>query len=681
MAQCQLPLNRMSFATLEEDRFFSAQSTQPTSRLMSVSSSQGREQISSSKDNNLGAQPLKPRVAVHDAPEESVPLLNHSKETSTNSTDNLDRISHISSTAIPCRFNKRNAQELPAELDAAFRNEGKSASVSKNAANEILYHPSPATPTRRGSSIIAVDQCLPACRYESPIPLVTRALPDGYISKQAIDNITYRVHAYLSDIQLSTRSVQPAVAVRDNVVASSAQTLSDDAQCETSAESPNRYLVTSDDITEIVDIVIASLHTCRDGSTQSECRSLLLPNGTQAKPVLSTENIVPSMSTVADPATTIFSPRPCFTSTNTLESVGRPHSMARTTYVSRRSITEINWGSFPDSQRDNAHANNTEPRGNSWYSPLHTCQNHRSSWPQPRDFGQVDFDAISPYYHKSLDHNEQLFRRPRQNTISEPFGRPPPSDQFNNLTPMIPVAPFPRFMSKSCANDWLTPLGLFHDVENQESAQYVHCENENLYSDGVDAHSGSYIHSSLPVLEEDPQAASSLPPHRSFQQRKSFDPPRQDNEGQELLRTSESSSRYGQQRGHSVGVASRTSASVRATQSENQAPRGNLLGRLHRYNFMSLSDQMPECICRDRHAQLSWIEIPQERDRRSRCSSQDLLRNILDRSDHSPMRFSHSKSDPWSPYSFKRDSKGRAPCSEDTTPHVCTDELGDSLSH
>ncbi|KAI1827250.1 hypothetical protein F4861DRAFT_399217 [Xylaria intraflava] len=691
MARCQLSLDRTSFTSLEDDHLFSAQSSKSTSISTNCSTSQEQEQMLLAKGIITVPRPAEPPASSHDAWAETTPASSLNEKHSNPGID-LHGCSHQIGPVCPSatlgRLDKHSAPGSSAQLETDTHNGGTSGISSNNAADELVSSPATADTTRQWSSITG-DQCsATACRCQCHLPIIAGAQPDGYISKQTIDGILCHVHAYLSGRRPSTCSDRVATAVTHDqaIPPSMTQPLPDNAQPERPAESPNQYLISSDDITGILDIVIAGIRNGKDDSTQSECRSLLLPSDTQAKPILRTENIVPSMSAVADPATTICSPRPHFSSTSFMDDPGSPRSTAKATYISRRSITEINWGSFPDSlQRDDANVRETElhiPRVDAlrhrefpWLLPLYGSQSHRISWPQPHRVAQRMNPNIIPH-HGPPDNFENQFRRPSsQRATSEPFDQYPPMDQCKHVNSTIPITSFPRLTSRSCTDDWLTPLGLFDDIQNTELPQ-VRKIAVNLYNEGVDAHSGAYVYSTLPILEEDPQATPPLPTqsHQLFQQ---CNPHMQYDHDQRVPGADQGINHYGNHLGHSIGVASHQRTETRESHDESRGLRGDLLDNLRRHSFMTLSDQKSDCTRRNRSAQPSRMGIPMGRDGMRGRSSQDLLRNILDRSDSSLVQSSRSKSDAWASYgSGRRESSGlaRAPCSEDTTPHVCADE-------
>lgn len=167
--------------------------------------------------------------------------------------------------------------------------------------------------------------------YQDRLPFITRAQLDSHINKQEIDNILRSVRGYLSARQHRDSNRKPVMlaTTKDNI-----QTPSDGPHPETQtpALSEDQYLVTTDDIIRILEIVISCVRKFQDDGIQPDCQSLLFPNSTRVKPTLDAQNIFLGASTVADPATTICLPRPCFSWADSPEVFTSPSPTAVTTY-------------------------------------------------------------------------------------------------------------------------------------------------------------------------------------------------------------------------------------------------------------------------------------------------------------------------------------------------------------
>ncbi|KAI1166132.1 hypothetical protein F5B18DRAFT_92767 [Nemania serpens] len=331
------PVNRMSCTSLEDEQFFSACSSQPVSRLMSISASQEQEQLAD--DVNSAARPSEPLVSVCSEPAETVlstvfgPLNNPHQ-----SPPLQHRFSPISAC---CQPNRDRLRQSPAQLRAVSSDEGSSTAGSGHSVDNLVSSPAPAITTRGWSSATGREPCLAACHYQGCLPITSRSQLDGYVSKQRMDEILCHIHAYLSARQYADRSKRLGAMVINENGWPPTQTRLDNLHLEKSPFPEDQYLITTDNITRILDIVVIGVHDLQDDGSQLDYQSLLFPSRTQARPTLQGENIIPSVSTIADPATTICSPRPCFSLADGFKEPGDSCLTRHITYISRQSITEI----------------------------------------------------------------------------------------------------------------------------------------------------------------------------------------------------------------------------------------------------------------------------------------------------------------------------------------------------
>ncbi|KAI1422450.1 hypothetical protein F5Y12DRAFT_717347 [Xylaria sp. FL1777] len=622
------PADRISFASFEGDPF-SAYSSQPTSRLMSVTAPQRHE-------------PEEERL-----PGDLDPSAGPSKS--------------LASVCVP-------------PTEAASSDEAVSTESSN--ANKLTSSPAPVITTRRWSSVTGREQGLSACHYQSRLPTLSRAHAGGRLSKQGMDAIVCNVRAFLAARRQSDSSGKPATTVinENDIPLSSIQTGLDGPCLQLPALPEGQYLITTDNIAGILDIVVAGVCSMQDNKSPLDCRSLLLPRGTHVKPTPRTQNIIPGISAVADPATTICSPRPCFSLADDLEKFGPLPSTPKTTY----SMELISSSFLRDNVKDDAtdvDNSGTESQGTSGCLLPHNPRNRHLSWPQShRVLQRGSFKSNPP--RKVLSPFEKRFRQPGQRSTSEPISRRPLKAELNHVTSTTPITCFPRLKSRSCTNDWLTPLGLFDDIENDQSAERREMVAD-FYNDGVDAHSAVCIYSPLPILEEDSQSNSILPPHAQFEDYQSYV---QEYENQWPSQAGEDEENYKKKLGRSIGVASHKRIKVRNSHGQRQDMTENLLNVLRRYSFIPLSDHTPKYIRRDQAAPSSWMKRPQEGDMGRKRSSRELLQEVLHRSSTSSINWLRSKSGSLSPYiAGPQDSKLQEElegmsCSEDATPHICVDE-------
>ncbi|KAI1118332.1 hypothetical protein F5Y14DRAFT_447205 [Nemania sp. NC0429] len=308
------PADRMSCVSLEDEQFFSACSSQPVSRLMSIFAAKEQEKLAD--DVNSAARPSEPLVSVCLEPAETGPP--SAAEPSTplgpliDSHQQLSPQKNCSPVSTCCQVDPDKARLSPAQLAAVPSDEASSTAGLGHSVDNLVSSPAPAVTTRDWSSPTGREPCLSACHYQGRLPITPRAPLEGYVSRQKIDDILCHIHAYLSTSQRaeSSRRHSPT-AVNENDLFP-AQTRLNDPHLEIPPQPENQYLITTDNIIGILDIVIASVHSPHDDGSQLDYQSFLFPSRTHSRPTLQGRNIIPSVSAPADPATTICSPRPCF---------------------------------------------------------------------------------------------------------------------------------------------------------------------------------------------------------------------------------------------------------------------------------------------------------------------------------------------------------------------------------
>ncbi|KAI3324118.1 hypothetical protein HD806DRAFT_521964 [Xylariaceae sp. AK1471] len=677
MAQ-YLPLDRMSFASLDDDIFFNACSSQPASRLMSLFAS--REENELPEDINLARRPSEPLVSVclplgeaaQPAPSNrnDEPIL----ESFPNLHDNSPKHHDFCPTAILHRLDKVRTLELPIQSRAASCDDTTSSASSDGQGDELLSSPAPIITPRCWSSVPCGDHAFITCSCQGRLPVITRAQLDGHISKQGVDAIICNIRVYLSTTRNRDCVGRSAstVAQENAVPSSSFQTLLDDVRLKTLDLPTDQYLITTDNIAAILDIVVAGMRRIQDESTQPECQSLLFPSNTHVKPSFNTRKIIPGVSSIADPATTIYSTRPCFSLASDLDGIEHPDARPKATYESPLDTL----------RRDNAHNTNADASGAKPQGPLqrprlYSSRARQISWPQSPHLAQrasshrVNFPASQR--RAASNPFELQFQQVKRRPTSEPIVGNSSRNQSRRVAGTVSMTSFPRLQSRSCTNDWLTPLGLSDEMDDDEPAQTT----ADLYNRSIDAHSAVCTYSPLPILEEDSRATPPPPKHFPLPERSCS---LQEYADQWSCQADDDGGDYGKRLGRSIGSASNRRIGVRAPYAEHQNPSTNLLDRLHRYSFMPHSEQTPECIRKDQPTGSAWVDIPLEGDGERKWSSLELLQEILNRSDPSSKKSSRSKSSSGQPNparprgSKQRDELGRVPCSEDTMPHVCMDE-------
>ncbi|KAI1741667.1 hypothetical protein F4680DRAFT_464346 [Xylaria scruposa] len=620
MAQ-DLPLYRTSFASLEDDGFFSAYSSQPASRLMSVFVPQEYGQLA--EDANSIKRPSEPLISVCIPPAGSM---------------------------LPCSREESSVPECLADPGNYFPKHHRFNPTShRRQSNQP-----------RGQK--APDEAGTACCGH--LPHLTRAQLNGHISQQEIDDILRSVRCYLS-----TRQHRDA-SRKNTMPMSPSQALPESSyfDAQTLASRDDQYLVTADEIVGVLDIVIAGLRKFQDDSIQLEYQSLLFPNSTPVKPTLSPRNIILGASTVVDPATTICLPRPCFSWADSVEAFRYPSPTAE-------SFSDASCQDNTRDDYDNGDILEIESLEPSMYFPRYSSPNRHLSWPEPPMNGPMtSFGTDSSF--NAFDSAVNNPRPPEQRSTSEPNSQWLPKNGLIRAA-ATPMTSFPRLVSRSCTNDWLTPLGLLDETENHERTQHQEAIPD-LYHRGVDAHSGVCIHTPLSILEEDPRTTPTCPDCSPFID--DYDRPLQKDRYLWPSQDEEGNSDHRQKLGRSIGAASHRRIKARELHNQQQDLKENLLDGLRRYSFLPLLEQTPETIRRDHPAPPSWMEIPLGGDKERKLSGQQLLQQILGQSDASSVKSSRSKSSSGAPTTTQPKNGSRklsgiaaGSCSEDTAPHTCLD--------
>jgi hypothetical protein len=338
----------MSLASLEDDRFFSAFPSQPASRLMSIFAS-GQEN-ESPEDVNSTRRPSEPLVSVClPLAETAQPAASNDKgepvaESLPNRHDQASQHRHFCAADFLHRLGKTKPHEPVLQPRAASCDDTTSTESSNWQVDKLLSSLVPVITTRCWSSVPCGHHAFATCSCRGHLPVTTRAQLDGYISKQEIDVIICNIRVYLSVRQHRDCARQSALqASKENAGHSSTfNNFLGDARLKTSDTPEDEFMATTDDIAAILDIIVAGIRRIQDKSTQSECQSLLFPGNAHVKPSVVTRKIIPGMPAVADPATTIFSIRPCFSLASDSKDIECLNIGPNATYISRQSITEIN---------------------------------------------------------------------------------------------------------------------------------------------------------------------------------------------------------------------------------------------------------------------------------------------------------------------------------------------------
>ncbi|KAI1080015.1 hypothetical protein F5B20DRAFT_148101 [Whalleya microplaca] len=247
------------------------------------------------------------------------------------------------------RFHEGNhASSKTTPLVQSFVNKHTEHDSDMLATEPLISSLAPPITTRRWSSVYTGNQFAESPPTSRSYSFVDPRL-DGKVGmdRQDINAIVCNIRAYLSDKrhdQCSPPLARP-LAANENQTPSSVlqvgETSFGNNSSQENGSSTDSYLVTTSDIAGILEIVIAGLRHIDDQSSPAECLSLLLPKEPIARPTPHLKAIVPMVPSIADPATTISSVQPSFSSTHFSGHRGHYLGATRTTFISRQSITEV----------------------------------------------------------------------------------------------------------------------------------------------------------------------------------------------------------------------------------------------------------------------------------------------------------------------------------------------------
>ncbi|KAK8034569.1 hypothetical protein PG993_009564 [Apiospora rasikravindrae] len=406
------------------------------------------------------------------------------------------------------------------------------------------------------------------------------------------------------------------------------------------------YLVSTDDIAEILDIVIAGLRKSHDRHLSTGCLSVLLPSHIRARAGTHEKGIFPQCSKSADPATTISSVKSAFSAAGYGKDLGITHTLRnnKAIIVSRQSITECDYTPHTNSSTSSVliqRGNGVSGAGAQIFNPFH-------------------------------DENLWSVRRPSSMPLPDKRSL---VEEANMPADEHDIVSFPPLRPRSCTNDWVAPQPELENLhpERQRTPTLIQC--------GVDAHRGN-----TPVsdTEETSSISTSTPPRTTtFSSSSPAESPKNPTRKKSM--------------GTSIGVAShRRRSTLHQIDQPDQTPDNTfLLDSLRRYSLMPLLEHTPEVLRRN-----TMVPKPLEdvvlSDRR-RMSSRDMLEEILVKdtkaakaaktaktrkaaSQGSGSRHSSSSSSPSKTYrKAPRPSSGGSSfrwhyCLDDSVPHVCADE-------
>ncbi|KAI1174377.1 hypothetical protein F4777DRAFT_599620 [Nemania sp. FL0916] len=308
--------HHMMIGSLESDQFVGASSSRPASRAMSASdasvSASSEEELVSNiappylrEKTHISASSIRPPIETH--------------------------LSLIPSSRPSDHATIQEPHILPKEPPP---DEATSPTRSNTSVDNLVSSRAPSITTQYWSSVTGRDPSLAAYPYQKPMSSVVRAPYDGYISKQAIDSILGNIRAFTSMRQHSNcpRELRTIVTNGNGPRIAPLRTSQETLQFEMPSLPENYYLITTNDIEKILDIVITGVRGIHDATVKLDGRSLVFSNDAYAKPGLGNRNIILNASALADPAITICLPRPCFSFADGWSEQGSLLPAAKTTY-------------------------------------------------------------------------------------------------------------------------------------------------------------------------------------------------------------------------------------------------------------------------------------------------------------------------------------------------------------
>ncbi|KAK7935596.1 hypothetical protein PG985_001091 [Apiospora marii] len=397
---------------------------------------------------------------------------------------------------------------------------------------------------------------------------------------------------------------------------------------DTTRAQPNEavdiYLLSTNDIAEILDIVIDGLRALHDKHLSTGCLSTLAPNHTRPRAGTYRKGIFPQCSRFADPATTISSVKSAFSA----EGYVKDHTPRnnKATIISRQSITECN------------------------YDVSGVCP--------------VEFDST---YLKS----PWQVRRPS----STPLPRKQSMIEGDNMPASEPdIVSFPPLRPRSCTNDWIAPQS---ELENLRPDSQ---RTPTLYQYGVDAHRGD---TPSPEIERRSSISNTALPGSTTSSRTS---PTESPGNSGKKRMGSSIGIASHRRKSTVQQLDPQPDPQPDLQSDlqpdlpDQSPDTALLDRLRRYSLMPLLDHTPEVLRKKKVVSKLVEDVPLTGKRRmsSRAMLEDILAKAPSQGSGSRNNSSSNRLSKTSRKVSKRSSGSsgyrRLYCLEDSVPHICVDE-------
>lgn len=645
-----------------DDQFFSAPSTQPATRHVSVSP--GPEKDGQSGEPAEASLLVKSINATDSSISPSPPLDKSPPPRESLSAEpvfqSLLAIKHRDSLQIGRFAQKAKARQRPSRMESvaetldqdpedqsddgerstAVQNHTGQAMESSSEQNDIeglvgniqAFHistpPVPAepapTPPRTNNTASSAPICSPG--------LPDAISPPTSLVQMEIQAIVRKIQTFLAQ-RHHGNCLLPAHDTSRGVSCGGATGVQSHATTE--GPSPDSFLVSTRDIAGILDIVIAGLRTLHDEHFSGGCLTVLLPTGGHAKPSTASGALIPHCSGLADPATTISSVRSAFIHSSADESSRRGTTLRnlRATIITRQSVTEVNWDTSsesPDSS-DNEEDLDSESRQSCCTGrKVSSCDTTHQASTSSAVPSRPHSDIFGPGNQRenTFEAMQTLERRP-SSTPTKLGSRKRLGEKRTKLPVSAPneedIVSFPALRSRTCTNDWIKPPRQIEDLQKETSPT-----TPTMYECGVDAHS---------CFPREPVASRT-------DEDVSPDGTNQRGDGHIAIGANSASTSQPpatveprDKKDKRMGAALGKSAGQRRSSSQMPkppplAPENALFNKLRHYSFTPLVEQIPETL---REAPIPRLlkpvnDVAAERHRRK--SGKEMLEDILAREQH-----------------------------------------------
>lgn len=377
---------------------------------------------------------------------------------------------------------------------------------------------------------------------------------------------------------------------------------------ETSAIDPGdeSFLISIDDIAEILDIVIRGMRKLHGKHIPTGCLSVLLRKDSNARPSAGSNSIVPPSSCLVGPATTFSSVKPLFTAIGHGEVHQFETKSTRATFISKQSVTEVSWNSTPARSIESRETCKSisiraEATSNNFSSSV--SRRARTTPVSP-----IGGDILAPLAERVLAVTRRRSSEPIGDAV---VGRQKSLGRMNTSASSETDIATTILGSDLCSDDWDTAS---EGVRNSDRASLDF--TTTLYECGIDAHTSAEIATDSAKLHRNCRTVmmdSLDAPCVRFTSRRSVD------------------RQYGLVMGTPIDISPyRRTSSARPKHGQGPTPAPNLtLDKLRRYSFIPLEAQDPESSRRDRYP----LQPPQIEDvplrEQGKQSSKELLEEIL----------------------------------------------------